>query len=334
MQTKSFFLGFDISKLTVDYDLINGQDKSLLKGQIANSEAGCKQLQKALMVNGFKDFNLILFGMENTGSYCNPMKLFCVKNKLDVVVANAYDVCRSKGMQRTKSDSIDAFVVAQYLRKNLPLTKLYVPDRKSVELLKKLQSARSLLVKMKTQLSNHLGEAKDFFDPKDYKILEKNLKKTLINVQVSIVNLEKQMNKVLCSDESLKQNAEIMESLPGVGRQTALRLITATNNFQTISDPRKAACHAGVAPFKNESGTSRNLRPKVSKMADKGLKKTLFLAAMSAVQHCRPIKLYYEKKVAEGKEKMSVLNAVANKILHMIFAMISKKQLYEETKFQ
>ena len=49
MQTKSFFLGFDISKLTVDYDLISGQDKSLLKGQIANSEAGCKQLQKACM---------------------------------------------------------------------------------------------------------------------------------------------------------------------------------------------------------------------------------------------------------------------------------------------
>ena len=148
------------------------------------------------------------------------------------------------------------------------------------------------------------------------------------------MDLEKQMNKVLCSDESLKQNAEIMESMPGVGRQTALRLITTTNNFETISDPRKAACHAGVAPFKNESGTSRNLRPKVSKMADQGLKKTLFLAAMSAVQHYRPIKLYYEKKVSEGKEKMSVLNAVANKILHMIFAMISKRQLYKETLFQ
>ena len=79
--------------------------------------------------------------MENTGSYCNPMKLFCLKNKLDVVVANAFDVCRSKGMQPAKSDSIDAFVVAQYLRKNLPLTKLYVPDSKAVELLKKLQSA-------------------------------------------------------------------------------------------------------------------------------------------------------------------------------------------------
>jgi transposase len=334
MQTKSFFLGFDISKLTIDYDLINGQDKSLLRGQIANSEAGCKQLQKALMVNGFKDFSLILFGMENTGSYCNPIKLFCVKNKFDLVVANAYDVCRSKGMQRAKSDSVDSFVVAQYLRKNLPTVKLYVPDRKAVELLKKLQSARSLLVKMKTQLSNHMGEAKSFFDIKDYKILEKNLKEAVMSVQVSIVNLEKQMDKVLCSDESLKENAEIMESMPGVGRQTALRLITATNNFETISDPRKAACHAGVAPFKNESGTSRNLRPKVSKMADQGLKKTLFLAAMSAVQHCRPIKLYYEKKVSEGKEKMSVLNAVANKILHMIFAMISKRQLYKETLFQ
>lgn len=334
MEAKSFFLGFDISKLTIDYDLINCQDKSLLKGQITNSEAGCKQLQRALIVNGFKDFSLILFGMENTGSYCNPMKLFCANNKLDLVVANAYDVCRSKGMQRTKSDSVDSFVVAQYLRKNLPTVKLYIPGRKAIELLKKLQSARSLLVKMKTQLSNHMGEAKDFFDIKDYKILEKNLKKAIISVQVSIVSLEKQMDKVLCSDESLKENAAIMESMPGVGRQTALRLITATNNFETISDPRKAACYAGVPPFKNESGTSRNLRPKVSKMADKGLKKTLFLAAISAVQHCRPIKLYYEKKVSEGKEKMSVLNAVANKILHMIFAMISKKQLYKEAMFQ
>lgn len=116
---------------------------------------------------------LILFGMENTGSYCNPMKLFCVKNKLDLVIANAYDVCRSKGMQRAKSDSIDSFVVAQYLRKNLPIAKLYIPDRKAVELLKKLQSARSLLVKMKTQLSNHMGEAKDFLTLKTIKYLKR-----------------------------------------------------------------------------------------------------------------------------------------------------------------
>jgi hypothetical protein len=67
-----------------------------------------------------------------------------------------------------------------------------------------------------------MGEAKDFFDIKAYKILEKNLKKAVISVQVSIVDLEKQMNKVLCSDKSLKQNAEIMESMLGVGRQTTL----------------------------------------------------------------------------------------------------------------
>ena len=90
------------------------------------------------------------------------------------------------------------------------------------------------------------------------------------------MDIEKQMNKMLCSDESLKQNVEIMESMSGVGRQTALPLITTTNNFETISDPRKEACHDGVAPFKNESGTSRNLRPKVSKMANQGLKKILF----------------------------------------------------------
>ena len=52
------------------------------------------------------------------------------------------------------------------------------------------------------------------------------------------------------------------------------------------------------------------------------------MAALSAVRWCVPLKLFYDKKVAEGKNKMSALNAIRNKILHMVYAMIRKNEKY------
>lgn len=327
MDKKLFFLGMDISKLTIDYQLIDLMDKSLLLGQITNDEKGIKELIKTLKAKGF-NLKSILFGMENTGIYCNPMKVFSIAKSLDLVVANAFDVAHSKGIRREKSDSADAFMIAQYLRKNLPTIRLYIPDSEVVMQLKRLQSSRQMLLKQKHQLDRHLLETKDFIPTKEYKTLANTLNQTILSIQKAIVAIDQQMNELLCQQEDVENNVEIIQSIPGVGRQTAIAMITATNNFYTIDDPRKAACHAGVAPFKKESGTSIKNAPKVSHLANKVLKKALHMAALSAVRWCVPLKLFYERKVAEGKNKMSVLNAVRNKIIHMIYAMIHKNEKY------
>lgn len=327
MEKKSYFLGMDISKLTIDYQLIDLMDKGLLSGQITNDEKGIKQLIKTLKEKGF-DSRLILFGMENTGIYCNPMKVFSVAKSLDLVVGNAFDIAHSKGLRREKSDSADAFMIAQYLRKNLPKIRLYIPDSEIVMQLKRLQSSRQMLLKQKHQLDRHLLETKDFIPAKEYKTLANTLNQTIISIQKAIVAVDQQINDLLCQQEELENNVEIIESIPGVGRQTAIALITSTNNFKTITEPRKAACHGGIAPFKNESGTSIKSVPRVSHLANKTLKKALHMAALSAVRWCVPLKLFYEKKVAEGKNKMSVLNAVRNKIIHMVYAMIRKNEKY------
>jgi transposase len=327
MEKKLYFLGMDISKLTIDYKLIDLNDKVLLTGQITNDEKGIKQFLKLLKEKGF-DLKQTLFGMENTGIYCNPFKVFSVSKSLDIVVANAYDIAHSKGIRREKSDGADAFMIAQYLRKNLPTIRLYIPDSEVVTQLKRLQSSRQILLKQRHQLDRHLLETKGFISSKEYKKLADTLNQTMLSIQKTIVALDQQINDLLCQDDQIENNVEIIESIPGVGRQTAIALVTATNNFQTIDDPRKAACHAGVAPFKRESGTSIKNVPKVSHLANKSLKKALHMAALSAVKWCVPIKLFYEKKVAEGKNKMSVLNAVRNKIIHMVFAMIRKNEKY------
>ena len=102
-----------------------------------------------------------------------------------------------------------------------------------------------------------------------------------------------------------------------------------TNEFKTITDPRKLACYAGVAPFKNTSGISVFGRNRVSNLADKSLKKLLHLGAMSAIRLDNDLAIYFKRKVAQGKNKMSVLNAVRNKIIHIVFALIKNQNLYQ-----
>ena len=102
-----------------------------------------------------------------------------------------------------------------------------------------------------------------------------------------------------------------------------------TEGFQRLTDPRKLACFAGVVPFEQQSGTSLKTKPRVSKMADMALKSVLQMAAMRAVRMKNDLQAYYLRKVEEGKNKMSVLNAVRNKLIHIAMALIKNQTNYK-----
>ena len=107
-------------------------------------------------------------------------------------------------------------------------------------------------------------------------------------------------------------------------------MLAKTEAFTTITEPRKMACYSGVVPFTHQSGSSIRGRDRVSAYADKALKTTLHLAAMSAIRLENDLRIYYQRKVEEGKNKMSALNAVRNKIIHRIFAVIKKQMPYQQ----
>lgn len=50
---------------------------------------------------------------------------------------------------------------------------------------------------------------------------------------------------------------------------------------------------------------------------------------MSVIRFKGELKDYYLRKVAEGKSKMSVLNAIRNKIIHRIYAAIRNNHPYK-----
>ncbi len=54
------------------------------------------------------------------------------------------------------------------------------------------------------------------------------------------------------------------------------------------------------------------------------------MSALSAINHCEELRDYYQRKVAEGKNKMSVINAVRNKLVLRIFAVVGNNQKYDK----
>ncbi|RZK16725.1 MAG: IS110 family transposase, partial [Flavobacterium sp.] len=104
----------------------------------------------------------------------------------------------------------------------------------------------------------------------------------------------------------------------------------SSNEFKDITDPRKFACYSGVAPFEHRSGSSVRGKSRVSSLGNKAVKSLLHLAAMAAIGCNEELKDYYQRKVAEGKNKMLVLNAVRNKLIHRIFACVNQNRKYEK----
>ncbi|MBK7572487.1 MAG: IS110 family transposase [Bacteroidetes bacterium] len=94
-----------------------------------------------------------------------------------------------------------------------------------------------------------------------------------------------------------------------------------------IDTARKFACHAGVAPFEYTSGSSARGKTRISHLADKELK--LFCTwHISAISRPGEFREYFVRKVKEGKNKMLVINAIRNKLIHRVFACVRDQRKY------
>jgi transposase len=172
-------------------------------------------------------------------------------------------------------------------------------------------------------MKNQLNEAKTH-DIESFKVLSKIYQPIMKSIDGQLKKIAKRINEILEENQDMKKNVELIKTIPGVGEQTAVNMLVSTQNFTLFKSAKHLACYAVVVPFLNESGTIVK-RARVSKMANQKLKMLLHLAAMAAIRTKSDLKAYYIRKVAEGKNKMSVLNAVRNKLVHRIWAVLQRQ---------
>ena len=194
-----------------------------------------------------------------------------------------------------------------------------------------LLKERDMYMIDKSKYKAQLTDQKSFISKTDYAKKSERLNKIITELEKMIDAIDKQIEALINKDDTLSRQHKLLLSVEGVGKNIATKMIVETNGFRNFTDGGSFCCHVGLAPFEYRSGSSIRSKRKVSQKANKDIKKILHLGALSAVRiKNSELKSYYHRKVAEGKNKMSVLNAVRGKIVLRMFAVIKNDKLYEK----
>lgn len=330
-KSMKFYLGIDVSKLWFDISVmsvIDHQKQPMQTERFDNNVEGIKHLDKWLKrqkVSFDKDSLLVI---ENTGVYHRLIWAYCSKRNLPIHIGNATHIKWSFGITRGKNDKIDSQRLCNYACKNADELKLTPVLDPTLINLKDLMTSRSLLIAQVNGIKVYLGELKNTKSKEIQQIIEQTHKAAIQGLKKSIKQVEAQIIEIIKENEAIQKNYELLMSVPGIGHITAVYIICCTHNFISKPTGKQLASYAGVAPFRDTSGTSIKGRNKVHKMANKDLKKLLHLCALTAIKVYPEFQQYRDRKKAEGKHTMSIINAVRNKIVLRVASVISKQRKY------
>jgi len=324
----TYFIGTDVSKNELDFAVMRGSEL-LFHREIANIQEGIAGFMKELLkLPGF-DLSRAVFCMEHTGIYNNHLLVYLHKKKANIWLESAVQIKNSSGKLRGKNDKADAIRIADYAYTQRDKVRLWTPKREVIQQLANLAAARNRLIAAKKMLKTPLQEHDSFSTKKISKPSAAVCHHTLKAIDADLEKAEKAIDELIAKDPELKRLFSLVCSVTGIGKVTATQILITTNEFKDISNPKQYACYAGVVPFVQESGIFKG-KGRVSPMANKKVKTLLHMSAIVAIQHNQDLKSYYERKVNEQKKnKMSVINAVRNKLILRIFACVNHDSLYQ-----
>ena len=323
------FVGIDISKKTFDAALVTKNSAGVHHQCFSQSKEGFTAFLKWLKQQRVTVGDTLIC-MEHTGLYTNGIIHFLVEAKAHLWVEMAIKIKRSMGLQRGGDDKASAIVIAEYAMRFSDRAKLWKPVDTQLSKLRNMIAQRDRVVGAIKQLSVPIEEMKSCGAAKEAKELEGLQQPALAGLKKAREKIEAAINAFVASEETIHKCIGLICSIKGVGLQTAASLYVYTKGFTMFENAKQLACYCGVVPFAKSSGTSVRYKPGVSPFANRKLKSLLHLCAMAALRWDKEIKAYYERKVAEGKNKMSVINAIRKKLLQRIFAVIRDNRPYTE----
>ena len=264
--------------------------------------------------------------MEATGVY--HLRLAYALNKLGVFVSvvNPLSVKNFSRaiMCRTKTDKADARLLVDYARR-MELTE-WKPTPDNYIRIQQIYRSIELFLGNITQFENQLESISNspVGNPKHCRMLRKHIK----TLHKQIVQMEKQIEELIAEDDETV--VEHISSVPGVGKKTAIALLTATKGMHGFDNYRQVSSYFGLCPRIYDSGKSVHGKAHICKMGMGWIRKLLYMCAVSATRYNRACASLYERLRQKGKAVKVALIAVANKLLKQIFAIVKNNCTYSE----
>lgn len=299
----SSFVGIDIAKRHFDVQ-ISPQKKFL---SLPNDSAGIAQLITELPPPG-----TCLIVVEATGIYQRPLVMALVDHGHHVAVVNprrVRDFAKGLGIL-AKTDRIDAQVLARFAEQNRPRT-LEPSSEKQAEIQE--------LVVRRRQLTELRAIEKQHQETVTLKGVFRNIQKVVDGLNKRIAEIEQQLEELLESDETWQQRAQILGSVPGVGKVTIFSLLSQLPELGQLNR-NKIASLVGVAPFNWDSGKSKGKRRIRGGRAE--LRSVLYMAVLSARRVNPVIKAFAERLETAGKPYKVIAIACMHKLLNILNVLI------------
>lgn len=307
-------LGIDIAKLKLDVALKTA-DKTSVK-QFENSPAGFRALQAWLDSFSLPSVHACL---EATGTYGDAVALFLHEQGHIVSLVNPL---RIKGyaaskLQRNKTDKADARLIAEFCEKENPSP--WTPPAPEIRQLQALTRRIETLSEMLQMEQNRRESA-----PSETR---ESLDRIIKALTEEIDKLRQEINQHLDQHPKLKEQHDLLLSIPGIGEKTAQVLLSEVD-FARYDDARQVAAAAGVTPRKQESGTSLK-RTNLSKLGNGRIRKALYFPAVVATRHNPIIKEFADRLKKNGKTKMQIVCAAMRKLLHQAFGVLKNNRSFD-----
>jgi transposase len=310
-------LGIDVAKLKLDLALRRGDGKWRTK-VVDNTPEGFAVLaawlskQEACTVHAC---------MEATGTYWEAVAEHLAEAGHTASVVNpaqikAFGAAR---LARTKTDRVDARLIAEFCATHHP--EPWAPPSPAIRELRALVARRQALDAMRIQEKNRLGVARE--------AVRAGIVAHLEYLEQAIAEIEAAIREKIDNDPTLKQQRDLLDSIPGLGEKTIPTLLAYYGGVARFARAKEAAAFAGLDPRQHESGSSVRGKPRLSKIGHGALRRALYMPAMVAITKTGWGRAFRDRLRAAGKAPMVIIGAMMRKLVHVVFGVLKSGKPFD-----
>lgn len=305
------YVGVDVSKQHLDLAVAGSR-----VFRVSNSPGGLSRLVERLA--GLSRPHLVC---EATGSYTRLLARELARHGIDFSRVNprrVRDLARADG-QLAKTDAIDAGVILRFAQLMQPQPGP-APDPAALEL--------ADLVRRRRQMVDMLATEEQRREHPDSEAVRDSIDVHIGFLRAQVAGLDQAIATAIAGQPGLAHRAELLRSIPGIGKITAAVLVAEMPELGQIGNKQVAAL-AGVAPFTRDSGQMRGQAHIAGGRLS--VRCALYMAAISAIRANRPIKAFYKRLRDQGKPAKLAIVAAMRKLVITANTIIAKDTPWNDT---
>jgi transposase len=312
-------MGIDVSKDKLDVVLLNAAQQTH-SGVFANNAQGFEQLQRWLSKRRDGEVHACL---EATGQYGEAVAEFLHQAGHTVSVVNPARIkaFAASRLSRQKTDPTDAKLIAHFCQsQQLEPWQPPVAEQRALQaIVRHLADLKAMRQQERNRLTSGVST-----EP-----VVHALQQHIAFLDQQIADLERQIHDHLNQFPHLKQQRDLLDSIPGLGELTIATVLAEVPNILAFETAAQLAAFAGVTPRQFHSGSSVHRPTHISKCGNAHLRAALYFPAMVALRHNPIIRAFGDRLKATGHTGKSIVVAAMRKLLHLIYGVLKSGRPFD-----